>query len=59
MLNQVMGDAAQQTLVVALPSDVAEVTGEAAAYLCSAAAGYVTGVVLDVDGGLGIGSSIR
>jgi NAD(P)-dependent dehydrogenase (short-subunit alcohol dehydrogenase family) len=37
------------------PTDIAE----AAAYLCSHAAGYVTSVVLDVDGGLGIGSSIR
>lgn len=37
------------------PSDIAE----AAAYLCSEAASYVTGVVLDVDGGIGIGASIR
>ena len=36
-----------------------EEIAEAAAYLCSAAAGYVTGVVLDVDGGIGIGSSLR
>ncbi|HKN97802.1 MAG TPA: 3-oxoacyl-ACP reductase FabG [Pseudonocardiaceae bacterium] len=37
------------------PDDIAE----AAAYLCSDAAAYVTGVVLDVDGGIGIGSSVR
>jgi 3-oxoacyl-[acyl-carrier protein] reductase len=37
------------------PTDIAE----AAAYLCSEAAGYVTGVVLDVDGGISIGSALR
>ena len=37
------------------PADIAA----AAAFLCSEEARYVTGVVLDVDGGIGIGSSIR
>jgi 3-oxoacyl-[acyl-carrier protein] reductase len=37
------------------PSDIAAAAG----FLCSAEAGYITGVVLDVDGGIGIGSSIR
>jgi 3-oxoacyl-[acyl-carrier protein] reductase len=37
------------------PDDIAA----AAAFLCSLEAGYITGVVLDVDGGIGIGSSIR
>ena len=37
------------------PSDIAEAT----AFLASEAAGYITGVVLDVDGGISIGSSIR
>jgi NAD(P)-dependent dehydrogenase (short-subunit alcohol dehydrogenase family) len=37
------------------PTDIAE----AAAFLASEAAGYITGIVLDVDGGISIGSSIR
>ncbi len=37
------------------PSDIAA----AAAFLCSEEARYITGVVLDVHGGIGIGSSIR
>lgn len=32
---------------------------EAAAYLFSESAGYITGVVLDVDGGVSIGSALR
>jgi 3-oxoacyl-[acyl-carrier protein] reductase len=37
------------------PTDIAA----AAAFLCSEESRYITGVVLDVDGGIGIGSSIR
>jgi hypothetical protein len=35
--------------------DIAEV----AAYLCSEEAGYATRIVLDVDGGISIGSALR
>jgi 3-oxoacyl-[acyl-carrier protein] reductase len=57
-----MNDAARDLLVGKVPmkhtgdpSDIAE----GAAFLASEAAGYITGVVLDVDGGISIGSSIR
>ncbi|MEV5831631.1 SDR family NAD(P)-dependent oxidoreductase [Spirillospora sp. NPDC052242] len=57
-----MNDAARAKLAARVPmghigdpTDIAE----AAAYLCSQAAGYVTGVVLDVDGGISIGSALR
>jgi 3-oxoacyl-[acyl-carrier protein] reductase len=37
------------------PADIAA----AAAFLCSEEARYITGVVLDIDGGISVGSSIR
>lgn len=40
---------------VGSPDDVAE----AVAYLCSEAAGFVTGSVLEVDGGISVGVSLR
>ncbi|RNM12039.1 SDR family NAD(P)-dependent oxidoreductase [Nocardioides pocheonensis] len=57
-----MNDKAREKLIGKIPqrhtgdpTDIAE----AAAFLCSRNAGYITGVVLDVDGGISIGSSIR
>ncbi|MBT2554149.1 SDR family NAD(P)-dependent oxidoreductase [Arthrobacter sp. ISL-5] len=57
-----MNDAARDLLIGKVPmkhtgdpSDIAE----AAAFLASEAAAFITGVVLDVDGGISIGSSIR
>ena len=57
-----MDDAARDKLASRIPArhigDPADIA-EAAGYLCSEAAGYVTGVVLDVDGGISIGSALR
>lgn len=57
-----MNDAARELLVKKVPmrhtgdpSDIAE----GAAFLASESAGYITGIVLDIDGGISIGSSIR
>lgn len=44
---------------VALEEAPYGIIADAAAYLCADSAGCVTGVVLDVDGGIGIGSSAR
>jgi 3-oxoacyl-[acyl-carrier protein] reductase len=44
-------------LVARIPAPRIGDSADIAAYLCSPAAGYVTGIVLDV--GLGVGSSIR
>ncbi|MEU5340757.1 MULTISPECIES: SDR family NAD(P)-dependent oxidoreductase [unclassified Streptomyces] len=57
-----MNDAARAKLAARVPmghigdpTDIAE----AAAYLCSEAARYVTGVILDVDGGISTGTALR
>jgi 3-oxoacyl-[acyl-carrier protein] reductase len=57
-----MNDAARAKLAAGIPArEVGQPTdiAEAAAYLCSEAARYVTGVILDVDGGISIGTSLR
>jgi 3-oxoacyl-[acyl-carrier protein] reductase len=57
-----MNDAARELLTNKVPmrhTGQPEDIASAAAFLCSGEAGYITGVVLDVDGGIGIGSSIR
>jgi len=57
-----MNDAARELLTNKVPmrhTGQPEDIASAAAFLCSREAGYITGVVLDVDGGIGIGSSIR
>jgi 3-oxoacyl-[acyl-carrier protein] reductase len=51
--DKLIGKVPQRT--TGQPADIAA----AAAFLASREAGYITGIVLDVDGGLGIGSSIR
>jgi len=57
-----MDDRAREKLIGKVPlrhtGDPADIAN-AAAFLASDDARYITGVVLDVDGGIGIGSSIR
>ena len=50
---------AQEKLEQLVQAGVFRNRAEAAAFLASEAAGYITGIVLDVDGGISIGSSIR
>lgn len=57
-----MDDAARDLLTKKIPmrhtgdpSDIAE----GAAFLASEGAGFITGIVLDIDGGISIGSSVR
>ena len=57
-----MNAAARDKLVGKIPlghSGDATDIATSAAFLASREAGYITGIVLDVDGGIGIGSSIR
>lgn len=57
-----MNDAARDLLTRKVPmrhtGDPADIA-EGAAFLGSEAAGYISGIVLDIDGGLSIGTSIR
>lgn len=57
-----MNQPARDTLVGKVPmrhTGQPEDIAAAAAFLCSPEARYITGIVLDVDGGISIGSSIR
>lgn len=57
-----MNSAAREKLIGKIPvrhTGVPDDIAVAASFLASPEARYITGVVLDVDGGLGIGSSIR
>ncbi|WP_454115580.1 SDR family oxidoreductase [Microbacterium lacticum] len=57
-----MNDAARDLLTRKIPmrrtGDPGDIA-EGAAFLASEAAGYISGIVLDIDGGISIGSSIR
>jgi 3-oxoacyl-[acyl-carrier protein] reductase len=57
-----MNGSAREKLISRVPAGRIgrpEEIAEAAAFLCSEQAAYVTGVVLDVDGGISIGSALR
>ncbi|MDI1289771.1 MAG: SDR family NAD(P)-dependent oxidoreductase [bacterium] len=57
-----MNDAARGRLIAGIPAKRVgrpDEIASAALFLCSSEAGYINGVILDVDGGIGIGASVR
>lgn len=57
-----MNGAARDKLISGIPAKRVGTPAEiasAALFLCSSEAAYVNGVILDVDGGIGIGASVR
>ena len=54
-----MNGPARDKLTAKIPMRHTGRPADIAAFLASEAAGYITGIVLDVDGGISIGSSIR